>query len=462
MGTHEIDALRLLWIEERSRIGKVCTTKYPFDDWSAAAAIRDQREASVNLTIRSALRLVVWLCRFILALFCAAVVSVLRPGDGDFGVEVLAQHSRENERLRDSVRKATAHLRPSRCLVTGDLRTLVPFLAFRRRSATLDRWWLRVPRSPSSDGHDPTERAQGTLDDEACALDVSWPAVRGSGATFLVLHVLNGGSNDKFVRDLLTAANRAGSVAAVLINRGCMGTPVRGTTSLFSGARTCDVGAAVDVLKMAIDRPVCVVGFSMGGIIAANYAVRSGKRTTASAVVCVSGSLCAAKILDTCGDRSRFVWQPPLAGNLKASFYAPNSRKLALKAKTTGRAVPDALAADTVDAFDRAFVCYVHDYRSVVDYYEDLSAAGHADEKGLAKFARLHTPLLVIHAKDDPIVPFESIVPDIVVQASPRVVVMATRVGGHVGWPATPYQSHRWDFMTSAALAFCETAASFG
>lgn len=460
MRSQEVDAVRLLWTEERSRIGTVCTAKYPFDDWSAAAAIRDQREASVKWTLRSALQLFVWHLRFILTLFWSAVVSILAPNDGDFRVELLAQHSRENERLRDSVRSATAHFRPSRSLVTGDLRTLVPFLAFRRRSATLERWWLRVPRSPSANGHDPSERAQGNPDDEACALDVSWPPVRGSGATILVLHGLNGGSDDKFVRDMLTTANRAGSVAAVLINRGCMGTPVRGTSSLFSGARTCDVGAAVDLLKMAIDRPVCVVGFSMGGIIAANYAVRSGKRTAASAVVCVSGSLCAAKILDKCGDRSRVIWQPPLASNLKSFFYASNSRKLALKAKMTGKAVPDVMGAGTVDAFDRTFVCYVHDYKTVLDYYEDLSAAGHADEKGLAKFASLHTPLLVIHAKDDPIVPFESIVPELVVQASPRVVVMATRVGGHVGWPATPYQIHRWDFMISAALAFCETATA--
>lgn len=453
-----------LWAAERRRLGTVCTAKYPFDDMSTAAAYRDLLETPSS---RGHFRVhtfqtVLWLCRFVIALL---VSLVRRTSNDNFGIQFHCQETRENLYLKEKVERAVSGLVPAR-FGSGDLRTLVPFLAFEVRHVDLDRWWLRVPCSPSLTTN-VKDRATGAEDDEACALDVAWPPdIRGDGPTFLVLHGLNGGSDEKYVRDFLKTVNRQGSVAAVLIARGCMSTPVRGTRAIFSGARTCDVASAVGALRTAIpDRPVCVVGFSMGGIIAANYAVQTRSEgrddsSSAAAVVCVSGSLCLNKMLTKCGDYSKKVWQPPLVGNLRKTFLLPSRRKLELKRR--GK-FDECMDTSDVQEFDAAFVAFIHGYKSVSEYYEQVGAAGRGDLDGNdtnEKFSKLDVPLLVLHARDDPIIPFDCICADHVARASPKVTVLSTKVGGHVGWPAKPYAKHRWDFMIQASLAFCNAAAS--
>ena len=87
-----------------------------------------------------------------------------------------------------------------------------------------------------------------------------------------MLHGLNGGSDEPYVRDLAQAAHQRGSVCACLVARGLMATPVR--ASLFHGGRTSDVGCAVALLKECFGDKIALIGISMGGIVAANYAAR--------------------------------------------------------------------------------------------------------------------------------------------------------------------------------------------
>ena len=107
---------------------------------------------------------------------------------------------------------------------------------------------------------------------------------RDDAPVILVLHGLNGGSDEPYVRDLAQAAMQSGSVCACLVARGLMATPVR--ASLFHGGRTSDVGAAVSALKACFGDRVALIGISMGGIVAANYAARSGDSVKSRGVLC--------------------------------------------------------------------------------------------------------------------------------------------------------------------------------
>ncbi|KAJ8599184.1 hypothetical protein CTAYLR_007518 [Chrysophaeum taylorii] len=420
-----------VWACERERLASVCSKRYPFEVGS------EPLETKMGVVV-----LLPWLLRFLPTLIVGVVRSLFAPAVG-FELEI---HGRVEESLR-----SLGQLSPARWVGTGDLRTIVPYLLLSPRRLEYDRWWLRVPCCPAR-RDDPYARATGAADDEACALDVAWPAYRNeNGPTFVILHGLNGGSDDGYVGDLVAAATARGSVAAVLVNRGLMDTPVRGTRALFHGARTCDVGAAVDALSLSTRQPVVLVGFSMGAILAANYAVKAGSRCPCAATVAISGSLCAAKTLEPCGDRSRRLWQPPLTAGLKQSFYLPNARRLG--SKVDPRRIQ---RCSTVPEFDEAFVCRVHGYPALRAYYDDMSAAGAGDEAGLAKFSNLGTPLLVLHAKDDPILPVEACLPDKIADASPHLTLLLTDVGGHVGWPVAPIAKHRWGFMVEAALAFAD------
>ena len=164
------------------------------------------------------------------------------------------------------------HLKQRGALVCRDTLvgrdTLVPFATFGEGApVNWRRRWLRVARAPAPDGVDGHKRRGGKEDDEAVALDIALPdQPRDDAPVILVLHGLNGGSDEPYVRDLAQAAHERGSVCACLVARGLMATPVR--ASLFHGGRTSDVGACVSVLKACFGDRSALIGISMGGIVA--------------------------------------------------------------------------------------------------------------------------------------------------------------------------------------------------
>ena len=96
---------------------------------------------------------------------------------------------------------------------------------------------------------------------------------------------------------------------AVMINWGLMKTPVRGADT-HHGARTSDVGCAVDALWRALyghsrfdtatatrKSNIVLVGFSMGGITVANYAAKSREHSGLAGALSFSGTLCTATML---------------------------------------------------------------------------------------------------------------------------------------------------------------------
>jgi hypothetical protein len=102
-------------------------------------------------------------------------------------------------------------------LPTGDSRTGIPFLVNSVTAPTWTRVW--VP----------------THDDEAVALDFSFPST-GYDETrplFLILHGLNGGSGEGYVMDFANRRNEEGSTVVVMVARGLMDLPVKGTLPSF-------------------------------------------------------------------------------------------------------------------------------------------------------------------------------------------------------------------------------------
>ena len=345
------------------------------------------------------------------------------------------------------------------CAHSGDLGTLVPFATFGEGApVNWRRRWLRVARAPAPDGVDGFSRRGGKADDEAVALDVSLPdQPRDDAPVILVLHGLNGGSDEPYVRYLAQAAHERGSVCACLVARGLMATPVR--ASLFHGGRTSDVGSAVAVLKECFGDRVALIGISMGGIVAANYAARSGPQSNLVACCAVSATLCSEAVLGPIGDRARRLWHPPLTLELKKTFLGgPNAPLLYEKCS-----VDDIMATHTIAAFDAALVCPFNGYAAIDcegGYYDDMSAAGRGDAEGFKRLANVRTPTFILHARDDPIVPFASCLPE-ACQKAGHVVLLATESGGHAGWPRSRRPTdHRWGFMHGLCLDFVDAAVA--
>lgn len=166
-------------------------------------------------------------------------------------------------------------------LVTGDQRTGVQFLVNQVEEQEYIRVWQ-----------------QNKFDGEYSALDIAFPYsndikedhsndenVHGKGGLFvhdltkpvyLVLHGLNGGSHEEYVKDFTKRRRSEGSTVIVMIARGMMDTTLVGW-NVFHGARTGDVDAAARALRRGLTslaeahhiRPeqrqiLAGVGYSMG------------------------------------------------------------------------------------------------------------------------------------------------------------------------------------------------------
>ena len=430
-----------------------------------AVPTKRRSEDEVDLFSWRVLRPVVWSLVPAVPLVCfqlvVAVVRYVLRLPASAGVTFVHADTARNsflvKRLRDTVARMPP---PTGWCHSGDLATLAPFVLFGPdETVRYERRWLRVHGAPAPDGPRGWALRGGESgdrdDDEAVAIDASFPEKWQEGPVFLVLHGLNGGSAEPYVLDFVRRANDRGFAVFVMIGRGLMRTPVR--FNPFTGARTADVGATVAALRASYGDRLCLVGNSMGGVICENYVAKAGADCGLVSCVALSGTLCSEKILGKCGDRSRNLWQPALTYSLKDSFTKPCLDLLARRDVDVGAI----LDAKSINDFDVAQVCPLFGYPSLTGpegYYTDMAAAGAGDAAGLAKLSRVAVPTLLVHGADDPITPIAAQVPDDV-PAAKNVVLLRTDVGGHTGWPrgADP-REHRWRFMVDVAVDFAVAA----
>jgi hypothetical protein len=134
---------------------------------------------------------------------------------------------------------------------TGDSRTGLPFLLNQVDAPVWTRVWL-----PVDDGA------------EVVAIDISFPDTGHdiSKPLYLILHGLNGGSQEEYVKDFSHLRNAQGSTVCVMVARGLMDLPVRGW-DVFHGARWTDAHSAALALRAGLGEGQLLagVGFSMGG-----------------------------------------------------------------------------------------------------------------------------------------------------------------------------------------------------
>jgi len=387
------------------------------------------------------------------------------------------EQNHTNVRIRSKLKQFVDDYSPTPYLFSGGLLTLAPFLFFKGSiggRVPYTRYWIKVPAAAGYDGDDgPTKKCTTNTnenDQEAVAVDIVFPkgGYQPEKPFFLVLHGLNGGSTEPYILDLARNATDKGCAIAVMINRGLMKTPIKGYES-FHGARTSDVSSTVDALnyalcgKINVDKNndsnntmttnnIILVGFSMGGIIASNYASKSKSNSGIAGAVSFSGSLCVNNTLlrNPATQHSLQVWQPALAWGLKASIIKP----LMPKFVTRNITVNDVEKSKTVMDIDADLVCKYHGYKTVHDYYEDMSAGGLGDSKGITRLKGTQVPLLTVHAIDDPIAAYEVTLQN-EIEKTDNVMLLATKHGGHIGWPTGWFPSkHRWKFMIDITLEY--------
>jgi predicted alpha/beta-fold hydrolase len=344
---------------------------------------------------------------------------------------------------------------------TGDARTGLPFLLHKVPNPTWNRVWL-----PVSDG-------------EVVALDILFPTTgyNADRPVYLMLHGLNGGSQEEYVKDFAWRRQAEEATVIVMIARGLMDLPLRGW-NCFHGARWTDAHEAALAVKKALlpGQSLAGVGYSMGAVILGNYLARSGKECALDAAVAISGGLDMRYMIDYA--RAQRLWQPMLTQELRETFVLGKWGER-VRARLTKDQMKELLRAYHITEIDKTAVVAYNGFRDISHYYSEMSALGDIplDQHGEATApsgSRIHNisvPFCVVHSLDDPLIIWKSVAANqgllhpgnLTRTGSGNLHILLTKRGGHVGWPLglLPFTS-KWRWMSDVAMSFVQATIDAG
>ncbi|EER11336.1 Embryogenesis-associated protein EMB8, putative [Perkinsus marinus ATCC 50983] len=273
---------------------------------------------------------------------------------------------------------------------------------------------------------------------------------------YLALHGLNGGSGEGYVVDLYNTAVPQGYAVCTMISRGLSDTPCSGgPDDAFSGARVTDAYKAIQICHKAAGSgvPLMLVGYSMGGIVAANTVAKYGHelRDKLSSCVVISGGTRLFENYDYLPARE--LWHPMMAEELKESVIGPMVKRTGFKPKD-----PQWYTMPMgVVELDAEISAPAHGFASLEDYYHGCSATSEKTSEGGKNIC---IPTLCVHAYDDPVIHVDSsgLIPP---TASKYLFSLVTPNGGHVGWPQGWVPSKTgFNWITATVMAFSSAVAN--
>ena len=210
---------------------------------------------------------------------------------------------------------------------------------------------------------------------EAVILDIAFPENMEIGhdkVVYLVLHGINGDSNEGYVVDFVHRQVSLGNIVAVMTTRGLGDSPILGDNILHF-ARTSDVKAAAKALKKAIQQVsprnenlLAGVGYSMGAITLANFA--SDPDCDLDVAVAFSGALDTKQ--QAYFERSASLWQPFIAKAMRDTLLSKYSEQI--RRKFDQEQFRKIMTASSLVELDKEFFARYHGFDSLDDYYSQM------------------------------------------------------------------------------------------
>ncbi|MGA2115381.1 MAG: alpha/beta fold hydrolase [Bryobacteraceae bacterium] len=287
-------------------------------------------------------------------------------------------------------------------------------------------YWRRRSRAAQSE-----RRLYRTEPAVHVLVETDWPDGPPRGHVVL-LHGLEGSGQSGYMLGLAAAAREAGFVAHRFNFRTCGGTEHLCDT-LYHAGLTSDLR----YLLGELGEPAFLVGFSLGGNVAMKLAGELGEQGPRwiRGVASISGPLdllaCARRI----GEPDNRVYEQRFVKKMRARLLA------------TGRyPVSQFAGLRTLHALDDRITAPSFGFGTADRYYRTQSALAFLDQ--------VRVPVLLIQAKDDTFVPFETF-ERAEVRGNSRIELLAPSHGGHLGFLGR--QPHRFwaedaavEWMTAA------------
>eukprot|EP00903_Cladosiphon_okamuranus_P020035 g18403.t1 len=258
------------------------------------------------------------------------------------------------------------------------------------------------------------------------------PDLPADAPTLLVIHGLNGHSEEACVLYSMENAHARGWRSVAMNHRGCGGTRLTSGWA-YNGSYTGDVRMAVSHIRERYpDAPIFAIGYSLGANLLVKYLGEEGRhgyRPLAGAVSVsnpwnfenntVGGGEAKGLVAAAMGK----IYSLALTIGLRVAMKAHMDNEFLRRRKEVD--VPGGLRAVNLSEYDGAVIVPMWGYKDVEDYHLDGSSSRYV--------ADVRCPLLCINAEDDPICQ-PSLFPLDEARRNPCVIFVTTAAGGHIGF----------------------------
>jgi predicted alpha/beta-fold hydrolase len=273
-----------------------------------------------------------------------------------------------------------------------------------------------------------------------------WQAKPREHPTLVMWHGMEGSTASSYMLTTADKAFRSGFNIVRVNFRNCGGTEHLSPT-LYHGGLSGDLRAVVAEL---IDRDhlsqLFIAGFSLGGNMVLKLAGEYGNNPPVElrAVCAVSPSVDLRASTNLIARRRNWIYQQDFL------------RRLKNRIKVKEKLFPDLYDSSglrgirSVEQFDNHYVAPHFGFADANDYYAKASS--------LPYISRIRIPTLIIHAEDDPFIPFAPL-RDASITSNPYVLLLATERGGHVAFVSVHAGEDRF-WAESCLVEFFKLAAT--
>jgi hypothetical protein len=270
-----------------------------------------------------------------------------------------------------------------------------------------------------------------------------WQKNKREKPTVLLIHGLEGSSSSVYMISAAAKFFREGFNVVRLNMRTCGGTEHLTPTLYHSGL----YGDFLEVINQLIDkdnlRNIFLVGFSMSANMVLHLAGKCADD--------LPDELKAVCAISPAVDVPSSIAALHLSSN--RIYHDKFLRSLCKRIKRKHEYAPDLYditklnQVKTITDFDEMYTARHAGYENAMAYYEGVSS--------FPVLKDIHKPALIIHAQDDPFIPFYPLT-DSSIESNPNILLIGPEHGGHVGFIGTrnDFDSDRF-WMENRLTEFC-------
>lgn len=294
-----------------------------------------------------------------------------------------------------------------------------------------------------------SERDQERLFEVATGVRVlahcRWQVNPAEHPTMVVWHGIEGSTSSNYMLAMAVKGFQAGFNIIRVNLRNCGGSEHL-TPTLYHGGLSEDLRAVVkELIEKDQISTMLLAGFSLGGNLVLKLAGEYGDDPPPEilGVCAVSPSVDLTASAKLILKRSNWIYQQDFVRRLKKRIRTKNKLYPELYDISGLRQVR------TLKQFDERFTAPAHGFAGADDYYYRSSSIRVMDQ--------IRIPTLIIHAEDDPFIPFAPLKDPAVVN-NPHILLVGTEQGGHVAFiSANPNQEDSF-WAENRVVEFCKLA----